>query len=140
MRQVSQLSPAAIAESLCPITPIFWVTSGPAPSPICITRTRTEASDWSSPMLQSVSREKREELFFVSFSRNALQQTFLPPEPRNTRGQRPSYESPMPSVTRHSNHGKCTLRPRYCTQIAEFRVCLYSIRGQSGWERPPRRT
>jgi hypothetical protein len=43
-------------------------------------------------------------------------------------------------VTRHSNRGKCTLRPRYGTQIAEFRACLYSIRGQSGWERPSHRT
>jgi len=46
------------------------------------------------------------------------------------------------AVTRHSNRGKCTLRPRYCTQIAEFRACLYSIRGQSGWrgELAPRKT
>jgi hypothetical protein len=40
-------------------------------------------------------------------------------------------------VTLHSNRGKCTMRPRYCTQIAEFRARLYSNRGQSGWERTP---
>jgi hypothetical protein len=40
-------------------------------------------------------------------------------------------------VTRHSNRGKCTVRPSYCSQIAEFRACLYSNRGQSGWERTP---
>ena len=43
-------------------------------------------------------------------------------------------------VTRHSNRGKCTVRPRNCSQIAEFRACLYSNRGQSGWERTPHRT
>jgi hypothetical protein len=40
-------------------------------------------------------------------------------------------------VTRHSNRGKCTVRPSYCSQIAEFSACLYSNRGQSGWERTP---
>jgi hypothetical protein len=44
------------------------------------------------------------------------------------------------AVTRHSNRGKCTVRPRNCIQIAEFRACLYSNRGQSGWERTPHRT
>lgn len=44
------------------------------------------------------------------------------------------------AVTRHSNRGKCTVRPRNCSQIAEFRACLYSNRGQSGWERTPHRT
>jgi poly(beta-D-mannuronate) lyase len=44
------------------------------------------------------------------------------------------------AVTLHSNRGKCTMRPRYCTQIAEFRARLYSNRGQSGWERTPHRT
>jgi hypothetical protein len=38
------------------------------------------------------------------------------------------------AVTRHSNRGKCTVRPRNCIQIAEFRACLYSNRGQSGLE------
>src|SRR5258705_13926613 len=35
---------------------------------------------------------------------------------------------------------KCTVRPRNCIQIAEFRACLYSNRGQTGWERTPHRT
>jgi hypothetical protein len=46
----------------------------------------------------------------------------------------------LTAVTRHSNRGTCTVRPRNCIQIAKFRACLYSNRGQSGWERTQHRT
>jgi hypothetical protein len=32
------------------------------------------------------------------------------------------------------------VRPRNCIQTAEFMACLYSNRGQSGWERTQHRT
>ncbi len=48
--------------------------------------------------------------------------------------RRSGFPSSKAVVTRHSNRGKCTARSRYCTQIAEFSACLYSNRGQSGWE------
>jgi hypothetical protein len=44
------------------------------------------------------------------------------------------FQSAMAAVMLHSNRGKCFVASRYCTQIAEFRVYLYSNRRQSGLE------
>ena len=40
-------------------------------------------------------------------------------------------------VTLHSNHGFWFGRSGYCTQTADFEVCLYSNRGQSSGGRRP---
>ena len=69
----------------------------------------------------------------------------IPKSSRAGRVSSPSIRTPGEraadaDVTRHSNRGKRTVRPRNCIQIAESRACLYSNRGQSGWERTPHKT